>query len=197
MVFTRYFSYSEDIKIDRPFSTFPKTIGEWSGKEEHFDKSVYDMLGVDDSYLATYFNQDGKYIQLYIGYYENQRNGKGIHSPKNCMPGAGWNITESSFEKIELTGNNPREIKVIKLFLEKGSQKQVVFYWYLSNGRTISSEYTQKIYMLIDSIVKHRTDGAFIRLIAPVFDYNENAAVNILSDFTTELVPVLKEYIPS
>ncbi len=197
MVCLKYISHSEEIKPNKPFSSFPKKIGEWVGEEEHFDQKVYDVLGVDDSYLANYYTQDGRYVQLYIGYYESQREGVQIHSPKHCMPGGGWNITESSIEEVAFAGDNPHKIKVIKLLLEKDGQKQVVLYWYQSNGRFISSEYTQRIYMVIDSITKHRTDGSFIRIIAPVADNNEEMALKNLKGFAEKLIPILKEYIPS
>jgi EpsI family protein len=198
MICVHYMSYSEDVKLNKPFSTFPKKIGEWTGKEEHFDQAVYDVLGVSDSYLANYSNREGNGVQIYIGYYESQREGQQIHSPKNCMPGSGWNITETSLEDITLKGDDSqKKIKVIKLLLEKDNQKQVVLYWYQSNGRFISSEYSQRMYMVIDSITKHRTDGSFVRLISPVQNNDEEAAVKHLKDFTVELIPVLKEYIPS
>jgi EpsI family protein len=197
MICVRYMGHSESIKLIKPFTTFPKTIGEWTGKEERFDQAVYDLLGVDDSYLANYSNHEGNGVQIYIGYYESQREGQQIHSPKNCMPGSGWNITETSLEDITLKGDASKKIKVIKLLLEKDRQKQVVLYWYQSNGRFISSEYSQRIYMVIDSITRHRTDGSFVRLISPVINDNEDQALKHLKDFTVELIPVLKEYIPS
>jgi EpsI family protein len=197
MICVHYMSHSEDVKLNKPFSTFPKKIGEWAGKEERFDQAVYDLLGVDDSYLANYYDHDRSLVQLYIGYYESQKEGQQIHSPKNCMPGSGWNITETSLDDITLKGNASKKIKVIKLFLEKDNQKQVVFYWYQSNGRFISSEYTQRIYMVIDSITKHRTDGSFIRLISPILNNDEETAVKHLKDFAAQLIPILKDYIPS
>jgi len=197
MICVHYMSYSEDVKLNKPFPTFPKKIGEWTGKEEHFDQAVYDVLGVSDSYLADYFNHEGSNVQLYIGYYKSQKEGQQIHSPKNCMPGSGWNITETSLEDITLKGDVSKKIKVIKLLLEKDRQKQVVLYWYQSNGRFISSEYAQRIYMVVDSVTKHRSDGSFIRLISPVINNDEEMAVKHLKDFTSELIPILKEYIPS
>jgi EpsI family protein len=197
MICVHYMSHSEDVKLNKPFPTFPKKIGEWTGKEEHFDQAVYDVLGVSDSYLADYFNHEGSNVQLYIGYYKSQKEGQQIHSPKNCMPGSGWNITETSLEDITLKGDVSKKIKVIKLLLEKDRQKQVVLYWYQSNGRFISSEYSQRIYLVIDSVTRHRTDGSFVRLISPVINNDEEMAVKHLKDFTSELIPILKEYIPS
>jgi EpsI family protein len=198
MISVGYFSNSKDIKPNKPFSTFPEKIGEWEGTEEHFEKAVYEMLKVDDSYLANYHAPDGGAVQLYVGYYKSQKTGAQIHSPKNCLPGGGWNIIGSSLEDVELKGSTQNKIRVVKLLIENGGRKQVVFYWYQSNGKYISSEYKQKLYMIIDSITKHRTDAAFIRLIAPISDNNnDEITIKMLKDFAAELIPILNEYIPS
>lgn len=197
MVCIRYLSHGEDIKPNKPFSAFPTKIGEWVGKEERFDEKVYDILGVDDSILCSYLRPDGRQVQLYVGFYQSQREGDLIHSPKHCMPGAGWNIIHTSLEELTIPDTNPGKIKMIKLILEKGGQRQIVLYWFQSRGRFISSEYIQKLYLIIDSIIRHRTDGSFVRLIAPVMDGDEEKALQYLKDFARLLVPILKEYIPS
>ncbi len=197
MVCLTYMGHGENIHPNKPFSTFPKTIGEWVGKEARFDESIYEILGVDDSFLGNYMAPDGSQIQLYVGFYQSQREGDLIHSPKHCMPGAGWNITRISLEEMSTPNINPGKIKAIKLLLEKGSQKQIVLYWFQSRGRFISSEYMQKIYLVIDAITRNRTDGALVRLIAPVVNGNEDGSLKNLEDFTKLLMPILQDYIPS
>lgn len=190
----RYFSHTEEVHPNKPFSGFPKQIGQWSGKQLFFDKKVYEVLGVDDSFLANYTMSNGKSVQLYIGFYQSQREGDLIHSPKNCMPGAGWKIVQTAIEEIETPGLYSGKINVIKLSLEKGNQKQVMLYWFHSRGRIIASEYLQKVYLVVDSITRHRTDESFVRLIA----YGEEAeALNTIKNFVKLLMPILHEYIPS
>ena len=113
------------------------------------------------------------------------------------MPGGGWNITDIEIEELIIPNNSPSKINTIKLDLSNGRDKQVVLYWYQSRGRFISSEYWQKIYLVIDSITKKRTDGSFVRLIAPVENGNEEKALTDLKDFARLLVPVLQEYLPN
>jgi EpsI family protein len=189
--------HGENIHPNKPFSTFPKTIGKWIGREGRFAESTYEILGVDDSFLGNYTAPDGSQIQLYVGFHQSQREGDLIHSPKNCMPGSGWNITQTSLKELSMPNSNPGKIKVIKLLLEKSSQKQIVLYWFQSRGRFISSEYMQKIYLIIDAITRHRTDGAFVRLIAPVVNGNEDVSLKNLEDFFKLLMPILQDYIPS
>ena len=197
MVFMSYMSHGEDIQPNKPLSTFPVEIGDWVGQETRFDQEIYDTVGVDDSFLCNYQTSKGSQVQLYIGFYQSQREGDLIHSPKNCMPGGGWNIVRTSLEDLTIQGNNPDQIKLIKLDLQKGDQRQIVLYWFQSRGRFISSEYLQKIYLVIDSIARNRTDGSFVRLISPVSNGYEEKTLEELKDFTKLLIPVLQEYLPS
>lgn len=192
-----YLSHIEDIPLNKPFSIFPKQIGEWTGKEEHFDQKIYDKLGVDDSILCNYRVPDGRQVELYIGFYRNQREGGLIHSPKNCMPGAGWNFTKTGKTLLSVGANQGQHITVNNILLEKGHEKIVMFYWYQGRGRFVTSEYVQKIYLVIDSITKHRTDEAFVRLLSPVTSGTEEETVKFLNDFARLLLPLLHEYIPS
>ena len=156
---TGFARHSERITPNKPFSEFPLEIGQWKGKKGELDQQVYNILGVEDYILANYRKTSGEMVNLYVGFYQSQKEGDIIHSPKNCMPGAGWNITDTSIETIHMT-DTKKTIKVIKLILQKGAEKQVVLYWFQSRGRIIASEYMQKIWLVIDSITKHRTDGS-------------------------------------
>lgn len=197
MVCLGYFSRVEEADVKKPLSTFPTQVGEWIGKTDRFDKKVYEMLGVSDSFLCDYRSPDGRQVQLYVGFYRRQDETSAIHSPKNCMPGAGWAIVQSSIEEFSLPHGNPGKAQGIKLVLEKAGQRQIVLYWFQSQGRYIASEYWHKIYLVIDSITRHRTDGAFVRLITPAARNEEEKALRTLKDFAGLMIPVLKEHLPS
>ncbi|MDY0131712.1 MAG: EpsI family protein [Desulforegulaceae bacterium] len=185
---------SKEIQPLKDFSKFPLKIGKWQGEKDFFNQKIYDILGVDDSVLAHYKDDKNQYVQLYIGFYRNQKEGDLIHSPKNCMPGAGWNIVNSGIEEVVL--EDDKTIKVIKLNLKKDSEEQIVLYWFHSRGRIISSEYFQKIWLVIDSVTRGRTDGSFVRLVSPVNETRDKT-LEILKEFTSEIYPYLNEYIPS
>jgi EpsI family protein len=196
-IFLNYINHSEDVQPNKPLSSFPKQIGVWRGVEQRFDKEVYDVLGVDDSFLATYRNSNGGQVQLYIGFYQSQREGDLIHSPKNCMPGAGWNIVSTSIEKLDVSDTDYNTIKTVRFKLQNGIHEQAVLYWFQSRGRIISSEYLQKIYLVVDSITRKRTDGSFVRLIAPIDNGDEEKTVEYIKDFGKLIFPILTEYIPA
>ena len=183
----------KDIPLQKPFNTFPTQIGKWEGVETHFNQKVYDILGVDDSLLMDYKSDVSKIpINLYIGYYKSQRKGDLIHSPQNCMPGAGWNITQDTIQSLGLNEN----LKTTKLLIQKGDQKSITLYWFQTGGQYISNEYMQKLALIWNAFLHRRTDGAFIRLIAPIGEEGEVYSLNELNQFATDLIPILNTYLP-
>jgi len=195
-VLVGYVSRSESVPPIRPLSELPLHIEAWEGRSDRFDESVYRVLGVDDSILATYRSPDGRSVQLYVGFYESQREGDLIHSPRNCLPGGGWRIVQTSREPLRVP-SQAVSVDVVKLLIEKGNQSQVVLYWFQSRGRFIASEYLQKIYLVLDSITRRRTDGSFVRLMAPVGPEGVDAALDTVKSFAGRLVPILETHLPS
>ena len=115
-----FLSQSKAVSLQKPLSTFPMKIGDWDGHKDRFSDQVLSIVGVDDYLLANYAAPEGRLVGLYVGYYESQRKGDLIHSPKNCMPGGGWNITETSSEKIKLQGKNSRNNRGHQASIAKG-----------------------------------------------------------------------------
>jgi EpsI family protein len=195
--FIMFLSESEAIPPRKAFRDFPKTISQYTGQEARFDQEIYDVLGVDDSVLISYKSSAGEAIQLYVGYHNSQQEGDLMHSPKNCLPGSGWDITETALEDIVFPSPDEEKIGAIRLLIKKGISQQVVLYWFQSRGRFISSEYMQKVYLVLDAITKNRTDGAFVRLMAPVTTGETvETTTETLKAFAGNLIPVLEEYLP-
>jgi EpsI family protein len=186
---------TEDIPPVRAFDDFPIQIGSWQGKRGALDDEIFNVLGVEDYVLSDFILPSGRFVNLYIGYYQSQRKGDLIHSPRNCMPGAGWNIVETGRE-ILTDPETGQPFKVASLVLKRGDQQQIVLYWFHSRGRIIASEYMQKIWLVKDAIFRNRTDGSFVRLITPV-KTSRQEAISLLKEFAGHLTPLLDEYIPS
>jgi len=187
---------SEPVVPRTSLTDFPRQIGEWSGiPTEAFDPSVVAALGVDE-YVNRYYASGTRIAHLYLGYYRTQREGDAIHSPMNCLPGAGWLPVSTGTIDVR-TGPNP--IRVNRYVIQKGLDRQMVLYWYQSHGRTIASDYWSKIYLVLDSIRLNRTDAALVRVIAPFDDASpapEHAAEETARSFVTDLYPQLGRYLP-
>jgi EpsI family protein len=187
-------SHGEAITPHQPLRTLPYVLGSWTGTEQPLTERIVQAVGVSDYANRIYFSQKEGLAQLYVGYYATQRTGDTIHSPKNCLPGAGWDPVQSGYATISLSGG--RQIIVNEYVIQQGLDKELVFYWYQGRGRVIASEYSGKFWMVADAISRNRTDGALVRLITPMNDSEEKARAR-LESFTQLVFPPLDSLIPN
>ncbi len=190
-------SKAETILPRERFGAFPMTIGKWNGRPDApFPQHVLDVLGVDDYLSRTYFT-DRSAANLYMGFYEKQREGDTIHSPLNCLPGAGW----EPIDKTRVTIRTPQGPAVVNaLVIEKGIEHQLVLYWYQSHGRVVASEYWGKTYLVLDALRMNRTDGSMIRVITSIGDNPKEGrprASEMAREFAETVFPLLPTYLPS
>ena len=196
-------SRTEVIPIRTSLATFPMRMDDWQGRAgENFDAKILSILGVDEYLNRAYAQPKQPPIGLYVGYYESQRQGDTIHSPLNCLPGAGWEpVSKGSIAipvRTSLANRAERVIKVNRYLIQKGADRQLVLYWYQSHGRVIANEYASKVHMVLDAMRTNRTDAALIRVITPVVEKEglvvaEERAVR----FVQALFPQLDTYLPS
>jgi len=154
-----------------------------------------EILQVDDYFMRNYRNSNGEIIGLYIGYFKSQREGKGIHSPRQCLPGAGWVPVNIAVYNLKVPGHNPEMVSVNKFVMGKGLDRQLYLFWYHGRGRVYANEYWNKIYLIWDGLTKKRTDGALIR-VNNLATRNPNEALQTQTEFIKLFFPLLKEYIP-
>lgn len=178
-------------------ATLPRTLGAWSDPVDlPLDRETRDVLGVDDYLNRTYVNAAAQPVNLYIGYYGSQRQGDTIHSPQNCLPGAGWQPVEGGAASLDING---RPITVNRYVIQKGLDRQVVLYWYQGRGRVVANEYANKFWLMVDAARLHRSDGALVRVVAPVTHSAHGSLAGAdaaAAEFTREIFPRLSRFLP-
>ena len=163
-------------------------------KEFQFDEATLKVLGVNDYTNRVYFSPALGDLGLYIGYFRTQRTGATIHSPKNCLPGAGWQPTVSEIYQLSLPDG--RKVPVNLYVIRKDLDQQIVLYWYQSHGRVVASDYCGKFYMAADAIRLNRTDAALVRITAPVRNGDLDAARNQAIAFAQQVAVDVEQVIP-
>jgi EpsI family protein len=91
----------------------------------------------------------------------------------------------------------PRTIRINRYIVSRGDNASVVFYWYQTRKRVIASDYSAKIWLVLDSIRYHRSDTALVRVIVPVVGHDNTLATETGIDFVKAMFPVLLAYLPS
>lgn len=193
--------HAEPPIVRTPFEQFPMTLGSWRAVQDPpIDPETLRVLKVDDYLSRAYFTPDGKGVGLYMAFYGSQRQGDTIHSPLNCLPGAGWEPLSNTRLQIANAGGPGTSIDVNRYVVQKGIDRQLVLYWYQSHGRAVASEYTSRLLLIHDAIRLNRTDGSLVRVIAaipPDADDQGAAAEAMAVEFVRVLYPSLSGYLPS
>jgi EpsI family protein len=192
-VYARGASGPEHAPRRTPLAMTPTTVGAWRGQEAlPLADDVVAQLGVDDYINRRYSAAGSPPISVYVGYYASQRQGDTIHSPQNCLPGAGWQPVLSDRGTVDAgTGAFP----VNRFVIQKGVDRQAVFYWYQGRGRVVADEFVNKGWLMVDAARLRRTDGGLVRLITPI-ESTPDAAFASLSAFGAALFPHLSAHLP-
>lgn len=188
---------------------FPMEIDEWRGRQDAMDSEIIQALKMDDYLLADYvypqrvvmddyrntpFPLEPLHVNVYVAYYQSQRKGASVHSPRSCIPGGGWDIYD--FQRLTVEG-----FEVNRALIASGEKKRLVYYWFQQRGRKLSNEYLVKWFLFWDSLTRQRSDGAMVRLTIDISDpiYAEHLALaeQPLQQFTQHIETLLPAYVPN
>ena len=192
----------DQVPVSEPLNHMPQSFGSWTARDIPLTDDTLEVLGKGDFLNRIYTSepQSGSHreppISLFIGYFASQRTGQTMHSPQNCLPGAGWTFDSQKYADIQ--DINGKNYKVGEYVIGNGDVKQFVIYWYQAHGRSIPNEYVAKGYMVADAIRMNRTDGALVRVITQVLPSESlDAAKARALRFTQQMAPNLPRFIPN
>jgi exosortase D (VPLPA-CTERM-specific) len=180
-----------------PFSLFPREFAGWSGASVALDPQVEVTLGADD-YLAAYYRNpdEAGAIDFFLSYYRSQTEGSAIHSPEVCLPAGGWEVFAIEPATLSLPQTSFGTFEVNRAVIQKGMDKQLVYYWFEGRGRRITNDFAAKFYTVADSMTAGRTDGGLVRVITPILQGDEAAADARLQRFLGATLDRLGRFIP-
>jgi EpsI family protein len=175
---------------------FPAAFGSWKVlRVDPIDAAVASELGADRLVSQMYLETStGSFTSLLVAWFRTQREGaRQPHSPKVCLPGAGWTRRIADEVTVDTAAG---AITVNRYVVEKDTQRAVVLYWYQTPRRVIAGEWTAKFWLAADALRDKRTDTALVRVIAWSAGRGDEAATGVATGFTRNLYPMLREYLP-
>jgi EpsI family protein len=185
----------ELIPTSEPLSQVPRQLDSRTAMDVPIDQETLDVLGAGD-FMSRLYVGDGPPVGLFIGYFPSQRTGVTIHSPKHCLPGAGWAFESSQY--VDLKDVDGKSHRVGEYIISNGESRQFVIYWYQAHGRSVANEYMAKVYMVADAMRMNRTDGALVRVITQIDAQDGLAGAKARAEqFTAQLAPMLPRFIPN
>jgi EpsI family protein len=191
-----FLSHGEATPMAKPLSDFPKQVAGYTSIADMplAPKELEALGGVTDYVNRWYASPSQGALSLFIEYFVTQRTGATIHSPKNCLPGAGWQPVQSGFYQLKL--DDGRSVPINLYLIRKDLEEQVVLYWYQSHGRVVASEYWGKFYLVYDALRLNRTDAALVRIVTPVVGGDEEAARTRAITFAKQITTDVDKVIP-
>jgi EpsI family protein len=173
--------------------TIPARVGAWTGRDRVIGAEERRVAGMDD-YLMRSYGAGGApaAFSLYVGYYRSQAQGRSIHSPKNCLPGAGWEALTTGTMRIATAAG---AVDVNRALLQNDGHRALVLYWYQGRGRVTADEYAVKWNLLRDAALRRRTEEALVRVIVPV-DGSEARAQEVAVAAAQAAVPAVARALP-
>lgn len=189
--------------VRKSFTQFPLLTEHWIGRENALDREVLDTLKLSDYIIADYV-QTGTAgavtppVNFYMAWYQSQKKGASIHSPRSCIPGGGWRMDELQQRDIAAVQHvSGKPLRVNRAVIRKDHSAQLVYYWFEGRGRDITNEFLAKWYIFQDSLLESRSDGALVRVITTV---PEGTPIELADDrleiFLRDFYPQLPQYVP-
>ncbi len=200
--FVSYLGQVPPRPLEKDLALFPMTLDGWTGEKDSMEADVWEQVGGQHYVMINYAHPGEQPVGFYTAYYEYQRKaGDFIHSPKLCLPGAGWFIDENLVRTLSYEGLPAPDFGDTLTFndmvISKGESRQLVYYWYQGRQRNFTNEYLAKFYMIWDGIWRRRTDGALVRLIRPMGAQEPTeAARKVLDRFALRVSSELDGYLP-
>lgn len=168
--------------LAEPLDSIDRSIGGFTGTDgQKLDQRVLAKL-LCDAYLSRIYRKEDLRVDLFIAYYGQQRSGESMHSPKHCLPGAGWEIWDYASTDIPVGG---RSVTINKYSISHESDRMLVLYWYQSKNRIVASEYLGKILLARDALLRNSTAGSIVRIIVP----DRPSALAEAREFAAGLIP--------
>lgn len=179
--------------LAQPLGQIPLTLAGHTGRDLSITAEEQQVAGMT-SYLYRVYDSAPTPFTVYVGYYDHQTQGKAIHSPKNCLPGAGWEALTSTEETIQ-TPIGPRTVN--RYLLQNNQQRALVLYWYQGRGRVAANEYRVKWELLRDAALLGRSEESLVRVVVYLNEQTDEAAASQLAESVAgALIPAVRKVLP-
>lgn len=183
------------VPVRANLDTLPYEFEGWTSERQELSTATLEVLGADDQIVTNLFSPENDQFNLYINYLDMQRHGHSWHSPRQCIPGGGWQITQH--DVVPTTSFDGKDFYFNRIIIENRGSRQLLYYWYEQRSRKIANEFVMKLLLIFDAVRIQRTDGAMIRIITPIArSESVEDADERLTGFMRTLEPKLPKYIP-
>lgn len=179
-----------------PLLSLPLQFAGWSGADVPFAPRTLAVLGPGE-YLLRQYQQPTKgstYVDMFLAHrLRANRQILGSHLPTECLVGSGWSLDDSGNSAISVPGQPG--FTANRYVVTRGSERQLVLFWFWAHGRSVASENWTDFYLTLDSLRTNRKDYFLVRINTPLQPGEAASdAQQRLFSFATQLNRLLDHY---
>jgi EpsI family protein len=174
------------VPLRTPLTDLPYQLAGWQGRAEPADRKVIARTHPDAVLSRRYLDHDGHTVTLYVGYFE--REGARAQVLSVC---AACEVVKRGVETIQEDG---APLIVDRAMVREGATDSVVLYWFMGPQRPYVDPYQGKLDQLRSVLRTGRSEGAVIRITAPIAD-TEETAHRLGVEFARALIPRLRDHL--
>jgi EpsI family protein len=181
-----------------PLASFPTEVSGWRSLGDiPIDAETLELLKADDTLNRKYLSPAANAVVFfYIAYFKTQRTGATPHSPKNCLPGSGYEPVEPPATISIAVPGRAAPLVANQYVVARGEDKVVVLYWYQSHGRIIADEFSAKFWLVADAMRYRRSDTAVVKVQVPIRGGDNQAGISAATAFVQAAYPALAKALP-
>jgi EpsI family protein len=176
-------------QLAQPLETIPSQVGDWTGSEDRGLRAETETVLKATAYLSRIYSRNETQLDFFTAFYALQEAGETMHSPRNCLPGSGWEVWRHSTVDFEVDG---KTVTLNEYGVQNGARRMIVLYWDQTPERIIASEYYAKLCLVWDAVVRSRTSGSIVRDVAP----DRPGSLEAATEFAAKMIPEVQKCLP-
>jgi exosortase A len=179
----------------QPVLNTPTALGGWQSSRDRLSDWTPHYFGMSTSLSQTYVN-DSKGVELYIGYYRNQRQSSKLITSDNALVNSSSKAWGSIGETRRRVVFNGVELDFVESKLRGRSTKLLIWHWYWIDGQYTASPYLAKLLQAKSQLTGKGDDGAVI-IVSTELDEKADASPGRLRDFVHVMLPSIAKSLQS
>jgi EpsI family protein len=172
----------------RPLQGFPMVLGLWNGSPSNWIAGSSYFPLVDTELVRTYRDEGGREINLYVGYFEFQGQGKSVI---NFMAAPLVQLLQTS--QVEVGQGRSLQVNQGPFTLGRTQYSGVL--WYRFPAADVAGRYEAKLRQVTGGLVRRRNNGMVV-LVATPSEGDRRANPADVQAFIRHALPALHQHLP-
>jgi EpsI family protein len=135
--------------------------------DESLDSGFEETLRAREILYRTYEPDSDAPVWVFLAWFDRQREGSQVHSPRHCYPGAGWSIEREVEQPASWRAGT-----LHGMIVSDGDVRRLVCYWYQTPGGILSDVFRLKIALTRQAVLRGPQDVVFAN-VSTAIDHND------------------------